>query len=300
MDRFGIPTDRLENRYKFLSARADIHRERGSMPGGSDTELACCATLLVNAGAIALLLDRVPDARARFADAGWIWLKLGLYYGAFLLRLAGRDMRSDRAGLTEDFSWILGSIDDAPETQDGSDVERRRYERSSAESPRQLLSLVQAGYVDADELFGSARLDQKLRTYRSVAVGPAGIPLGAYVELHEAIRLGALTALPGEGSRSRSRPIESLRRLIGRRAELLDAARDDSFHWRMALNPVELIDFDFVALGLTALEHDRDGFARLMVAVESIVADVSRELVLLPFEVAYSLRSDGMERRFTE
>lgn len=137
-----LDSKRLAQRLGFLQGRVRWHDlQIASAQDLKRVNLhdACAATLERDAAAIAMLLGNIPQAKAQLISSGRRWLGLGLFVGAYLMRLGG----SDRGAAAENAAWILAALhkSDDPGQQPAS--HERAFARSAARDPRQLLSIVQ-------------------------------------------------------------------------------------------------------------------------------------------------------------
>lgn len=254
----------LEARLRFLSARIDWHLKRGT----SAMHRACAATLQRDAGAIALILGRVDDAQLRFVAAADLRFQLGFYDGLQLLQFGGPSLRSQPA-FERDLAWVERSLLDA----DRKHEDVPPLAAAASQSPRQLVSVLQA--ADFLDIGGAAGLAaERLQVYAAYPLGVTQISVGAYLKLYFQLREGHLDS----GRRT-------LIAMSSRREELIKAAQLDRFHWRLAQKPGDLIDFDILSLGLTALEHDEHVFEQ----AREIAAEFG-PTGAIPFDAARLLR----------
>ncbi len=271
-DELGLDPDRLAQRFKFLTIRAQAQDKAalvGQTPDRSDMHRACAATLRRDAASIALLLGKIVEARDMFRDAGEALLQLGLFYGQFLMRLSGQKITG---------SWFNDWMQRAMVTPHGTDgetsAELPRFAIASAGTPRQLLSLAQA----APEKSGTGSevryfVQDRLFSYRTLPLGAAGTPLAQYLKVLNALITGDFD----------SKAIDSLTGMAIQRRDLIEAARTDEFHWSRVQQPAEMIDFDLLALGFAAAtNHGADSPAFGIMAERGSAA-------ALPFRLALEL-----------
>lgn len=237
-EQLGLDAARLERRIHFLLDRAEHHDQEANEPSGETADLhrVCAATLRRDAAATAALLGDFDKARGLFVSAGRQWLRLGFYYGLFLLRLTNEDAVE---ATSEETQWIDRSLADEAEDTDAFE---RSFERSTRNAPRQLLSLVQAGAgrVSKGDLGWRAR--NRLSAAGALPIGGTAMPLRSYLKLFDALEHGDW----GPADRDR------LLAQFVQREELIAAAREDHFHWKLAQRPADIIDFDLLALGLAS------------------------------------------------
>jgi hypothetical protein len=272
-EQLGLDPSRLKRRIGFLLDRATQHDEQAiELVGeGGDLHRVCAATLRRDAAATAALLGEIDKAQDLFALAGRQWLGLGFYYGVFLLRLAGAS--KDLMGIAEhgELEWIARSLEGESEPEDSS---KRPFERSARNVPRQLLSLVQAE-VGIPSKTGSSRgqARERLHAANALPVGGTAMPLRGYLKLLDALEQGDM------GRTDRDRLLAQL----VQREEMIAAAREDHFHWRLARKPAEIIDFDFLALGLAVQNAGDD--------MQDTVRELSegRGAASVPFKLARDL-----------
>lgn len=268
----------LRRRLHFLRERARAHDTLiATAPNAARANLhrACAATLRRDAAAVALLVGDIRKAKAELIEAGEDWLRLGLFYGAFLLRLGddGEPSAQDMTG------WIEEAVRNSDGRERGEGA-ARPFANQAAHNPRQLLSLIQAG-IGIDTTLGSAQgiAREHLAAYQGLPLGATGVTLGRYIGVLDALRYGDL------GSRGR----ETLTGLAIRRRELVEAAQQDGFHWRRLHQPAELVDFDLLALGLAASVGGPN------VAEEALgIMGERGGAASLPFELARELGASGL------
>lgn len=274
LSELELDPERFARRITFLVDRAKAHEDRKN-----DLDTACAATLRRDAGALALLLGRSEQARSLFLTAGRQWSELGIYAGYFLMSLGQQSLGQSWFEGEKNLDEIESSLSfDQPVEDTETKIDRRQLRQMSRNSPRQLLSLYQAAGG------GRRRSQRALRLARGAAkrlspsmgspIGTTGIPLGSYLRLYNAL---------GSSDVSQS-DRNSLFALAIRRDELVSAAQADRYHWRLLLKPAELIDFDLLALGITAIEAG--GAARAMLF--STVGERG-PAARLPFEIARDL-----------
>lgn len=273
-DNLQLDPGRLSRRASFLIDRAKVHDDKAAKAGDrslADRHIACAATLRRDAGAIALLIGNVEKAMDLFRSAGRLWAELGLYSGYFLLALAGDESNID-------IGWIERSLDprfdgEPPREEDST----RRYRDRSAQSPRQLLSLIEGLGMAVESKHRRLMLlaRKRLRPSDGVLVGTSNLPIASYLRLFDELR-------GGETSQSLH---DSLLAITIQRQELIAAAQADEYHWRLTQRPAELIDFDLVALGIAAVNGGPIVQSELRAALERANA-ASR----LPFDLAMELR----------
>lgn len=277
-DDLGLDPERLERRISFLIDRAVAHDEFTT-----DLHVACAATLRRDAGAIALLLGRIGEARTLFLAAGQQWADLGVFAGYFLMSLArlssGVPWFESEKGLADVERLLLS---DQPAEKAQIEGDRRQFNAMSINSPRQLLNLFQAASGERHRSERASRLASlaagRLSPNAALQVGTTGVPLAVYLRLYDALARGNLSR----------RDRDSLLALAIRREELILAAQNDRHHWRLLHKPFELIDFDLLALGNSAIEAGHDTEVALFDAIGE------RGLAArLPFELARDLEASS-------
>ena len=267
----------LMARFDFLSKRAEWHLGRPDyrehmVPAASALHLACAATLRRDAGAIAVLLGRMEQARSEFTAAGNIRLQLGFYDGLYLLRLSETSSTLGARAFGDVLPWIERSLSGDEREREGLPP----FATAASRSPRQLISVLQAASAMNSPLGEVAELaSERLQIYAAYLLGVTQTPVERYIKLFSELRRGEL----GDGRKT----------LIGmslKREELIAAAQRDKFHWRLAQKPADLIDMDMLALGLSAIERDEDLFEH----VRSIAEEFG-PTVQVPFDAARLLRT---------
>ena len=239
--------------------------------------MACAATLDRDAGAIALILGQVQEARSAFTSAGYLHLQLGFYDGFYLLRLgdSGSEFRHWAPG--DALSWLERSLHGGERKWDGLPP----FAAAASRSPRQLVSVLQAAGSWNTHLDKAAELASvRLKVYAAYLLGATQTTVESYLNLLKELRVGQL----GGGRRT----------LIGmsvKRVELLSAARRDQFHWRLAQKPADLIDMDLLSIGLTALECKESAFEQ----ARGVAAEFG-PMAQVPFNAARLLRAVPPEK----
>jgi hypothetical protein len=286
----GLDPERLVRHEAFLFDRAASHDKKvyeGEDAGNVDLHRSCAATLLRDAAAIAALRGDGQKAKKSFAEAGARFASLGLFVGFPLLEFS-------RAGAAEE--WISGRedlairIDRAMSHEDEAAPREKTSEPflyASAASPRQMLYLYEALFDirEPDETGGHLRnrLRSTLLSLPGFPVGPTGTPLAQYFGLLDQVAELGQDVETYLASRAR----DTFLSIILRRREQLEAAQSDSWHWKMILNPADLIDLDLVMLGLMVIE--RTGST---LPLDDVVEDRG-ELAALPLRMASLLRSES-------
>lgn len=270
----GLDPDRLERRLRFLLERAAVHDDRGSL-----LDIACAATLRRDAAAVNLLLGQPNQARPLFGKAGRQLADLGVFAGYSLISLSQPTADTSEFVSQDELGEIEQSLSAYSASEpfaQGSD--RMAKLRLSTNSPQQLLKLFQAtrrrrhSPTRASKIAEIASL--RLSANANVLVATVGIPLPIYLRLYDQLSFGEIT--PADRS--------SIMGFSIRRDELMSVARADSYHWRLAQKPADLIDFDLVSLGIAAINAGPKS--------ESLLFDVLGEggvAAHLPFYVAKEL-----------
>lgn len=273
-----LDSKRLVRRLGFLQGRVRWHDlQIASAPDlkRANLHIACAATLERDAAAIAMLLGDIQKAKFQLLSSGWRWMSLGMFVGAYLMRLG----EADRGSAAEATAWIPAALHNAGDPDQQPTGEERPFARSAARDPRQLLSIVQGSIgVQSPLLLAASGARETLSAYRGLPLGAAGIPLGSYLRVLDELQTGDL----GEHGR------ETLTGMAIRRRELIEVARQDGFHWRRLHYPAELIDFDLLALGLAAQAGGEEVRQQAFVIMAERGA-ASR----LPFELARELEEGG-------
>ena len=273
-EALGMEADRLRQKLEFLIDRASTNDEFAGRRRQNALRQAADATLWRDAACVAMLLDDMTAAKKYLKASAQGFLELGLFYGFLLLRLSGEEKSEVDAKTSGDrFAWVrdalrLSESEDSDETRD-----LPPYAQASAQSPYQLLRLVQSG-INFSTLDGDvveiAR--NRLNVYAGLPIGGTGIALGRYMKVQDAFLYGDLD----------DRTKSALSYMAIRRSEMIETAKADEFHWSRALNPYELIDLDMLALGLCLKNR----------AIEDSATSVLRErgkMAAMPFEIAAKL-----------
>ena len=274
----GLDTERLGRRIAFLNDRAEWHNRRET-----DIDQACAATARRDAGILALLLGEVEVAKSSLRDAGRQFTELGLFAGYFLISIVDPEADLSKRDKVDPLSRFDTSDDDqtAEAGRDG-----RPFEIASRNSPRQLLSLYQAMRGGRRRSRSDARIaakaEERLTSVSAAPLGTTGLPLKSYLSLFNTFGVNEPT--------QRDRDI--LFSVVTQREEMISAARNDQFHWRMILKPAELVDLDLLALGLNAIEAGSNSRESLLSSLRH--GDTGGSL---PFLLALDLRNatDGWQ-----
>lgn len=254
----GIEPDRLQQRLAFLQDRAQAHlnalEEVVDVAGErAMLDRACAATLLRDAGCIALLLGWMDDARRLLSEAGRHFLALGMPVGAGLVALADIDQTAEQLSAYEDVVQGARQQWGPAETRERKDRRRPMSERARGE-PRQLLGIMQADWLmvesgKASKMFlDSEAMRIRLDRAGGYAAGATGLSIDSYVRLadefvrHPELNVSEQTWID-----------RSLSIFYAARSENLHTARKDVFHWRMLPRPAELVDLDGTILMILAL-----------------------------------------------
>lgn len=244
----------------------------------------CATTLMRDAASLALLRGDALAATRLFSDAGRRFSDLGLFTGFSLLELGrrgqAREWRRGHEGLDERISAAMPS----DEHMLREESPREPFLVGSAALPGQLLHLYYVLSADQELNAGERgmheRIHAMLKQLPELPVGPTGIPVGRYVDL-----IDEISDMDSNAPRISDRARDIFLSAILRRHEQLDAARNDTRHWNMLLNPTDLIDLNLTALSTMVV--DRIGSAFLL---EEVVGE-REPMVMAPIRAAEMLRS---------
>jgi hypothetical protein len=274
----GLDEERLHRRIGFLQDRAKVHLEQ--VGSRQQMNIACAGSLLRDAAASAILVEKYAEAGALLTQAGSLWVSIGLFSGYALLSMGqSQAWWSDRR---EELHAVSEELADAARPQaDRSRSgrhERRPMMAGSAGSPRQLVDLYQSvrPHMNADPLVRSvtAMARERLTEQSTAQMGATEAPMRSYVHLLDAAVQGDFDVAAGD----------TLTGMVMRRTEQLQAARADEHHWRLALAPAALVDFDLMALATASAD------------ARKTVSEVARHFigrdraVSLPLDAARGLR----------
>lgn len=250
----GLDPDRLQRRIEFLKSRAQAHLEAHE----EMLHRACAATLLRDAACVALLIAQVTNARALLRKAGHQFLSLGLTYGASLIALARPE--TAREEILEYGDVIQGVRHQWSRAEAREGARRTRPMSDTARgSPRQMISLMQAELLMREPFVSEPPSEEEellaaLERSSGHPVGTTGLSVGTYLKIAQwmtersgleppRLRDAAIPQFVGQGFTT----------IAATRAENIQAAMRDSYHWRLLARPAELLDLDTVALALLAL-----------------------------------------------
>jgi hypothetical protein len=269
-----LDAERLQQKLYFLVERATAREALGDDGQQNQLRQAADATLWRDAACVAMLLDDITAAKKYLKASAQRFLKLGLFYGFLLLRLSGEEKSEvDAKSSGYSFAWVRDVLRLSESEKSDGTRDLPPYAQASAQSPYQLLRLVQSGInfstLDGDVVeIARNRLD----VYAGLTIGGTGIALGRYMKVQDAFLYGDLD----------DRTKSALSYMAIRRSEMIETAKADEFHWSRALNPYELIDLDMLALGLCLKNR----------AIEDSATSVLRErgeIAAMPFEIAAKL-----------
>lgn len=289
-----FPPERLELRLEFLLGRAKAHLAdigTAEVPTQDFLPLACAATLYRDAACVALLLNRIREARDLLQKAGTQFLKLGLPVGATLIALAGNPDAESVLKAHNDLLEGARQQWGPKEARERSDFRRPMIDQASSE-PRQLLAMMQADCLwDArrrrDPLVyrRDGPLRMALARNGGHPAGTTGLSIDSYSTVAE-----LLTGSDDFGDDVPEQVAAALSAMMATRAQHLNAARKDSYHWRMLARPAELVDLDAIILMYLATKANGSPKANL----ESFIYRRGFETPLLdaPMQIASSLRKD--------
>jgi hypothetical protein len=277
----GIDRERLERQETFLLDRAKAHDI-----AKDDARLghaACAASLTRDAAAVAVIRGNAERAAGLFGDAGRRFAGLGLFVGYSLLELsrsgAGWNLVSED-GVLAQIQRVLFREEAAPPSESSA----APFLFESMTSPRQLLHLYQA--LSIKSTVGDVRgaLHELILRFPSLSVSTADVPLVRYLALMDEVERMEPRRVDGF-----SRDVgESLFSIFIRREEQMSIARSDTWHWKMLLNPTDVIDPDLMMLSMMMIERtgstaaidriarERGPLVSMPVIAANLLHDVSR------------------------
>lgn len=282
----GVEEDWLRQRVAFLVSRAQNHLEQ---PSEDFRYKACAATLIRDAGCLSLFLGEVVPARRYLVQAGELLLDMGLAAGLPFIAIGdGHQAQEAMLAYEAKVEAVTRRTDDATGPADSS----RAIAALARGSLRSMLSVVQTemlmsrhrlaldgehGFSDSDERRARREGAQRglVERYAGREVGETGLSVGRYMrvaETFEARRSETAKDMP-------ENVIETIELLGRRRAERVEVARRDEFHWRLVPRPAELLDLDSVALMLVVGGRDQDN-------VRGWLGRRGGGIVEAPFEIA--------------
>ena len=246
----GIDRDRLQRRVTFLCSRANAHLEMSLRHEG---HTACAATLLRDAGCVALLLGETTTARDYLREAGHHFLELGLAGGSVLIVLADAKKAAEEL---EAYSDTIEGIRHQRSREEAEVHERRisQMAYTARSSLRQMLSQLQADQLMTEfegrrSMREEYAMAQVLKRNGGYPVGNTGLSIDSY---------RALTDWLTEQRRQPHRRIPdfvnaTIVTLATKRAENIRAAMRDKFNWAKLARPSEILDLDSVVVMFLAL-----------------------------------------------
>jgi hypothetical protein len=271
----GFDGQWLDRRGRFLLDRADAHLRHEDV-----RSRAFAATLLRDAAAIAFMQDDPAYGRKLLAQAGDHFLRLGLPYGMLLSALADGDIGG---GAHLNFMLRVALATAAGQASPSEREDVGPLFAAALHQPEQLLALEATAALMETRfpIIGEGRrMERMLWPFREHPVGPAGVPVAAFMRL---IDLGRGLKQP-QADAPGNVQLDILT-LFAQRGRQLASAAADSHHWRLLLSPAALLDFDMVALFAIWWAHDRQP--------ESMVPNLGDRplpMMTMPLEVARALR----------
>ena len=286
----GVSDDWLRGRVTFLESRGDWHLEERSQDW---RHKLCAATLFRDAGCLLLLLDEVKLGRASLKKAGVLQVEQGLAGGLPLIAMG--DPKLAESAVLNYEELMATATGNSDEVVEGSTHDWRLIAVGAQSSLRSMLSVVQARMLVylynsiMHREYGSKRTqewheqsevarEELVDRYASREVGESGLSVRSYVDMAAALEVRRMGA-SNEVTERVAETVELLGRL---RAQQIEAARRDVFHWGMVPRPAELLDLDSVALMLVAQEEYRDKLRRWL-------GRSSDRMVAAPLEIAVKL-----------
>jgi hypothetical protein len=265
----GLEPDNVLAVMGFLLDRAAAHVDENSSP--SELQLLCAATLRRDAAAIAIILDDYDKAAKLLRTAGYEYMKAGSFYGLALLSVIDtsppwEDFQDRVTGLGRQF---FRPIDD--ET-DGQDEVAERFSAAEAVSALQALSVT----IERDAAKEHLR-HQLSGTFQRFPIH-AGAP-----ELRTPFYFRVLQQASSIDVAARQFAARDLYALSDIRDAELEAAQADEYHWALLLNPSDVVGFDLMFVGLSALRHNQS-LAPMVEAFGELESATA-----LPFKAALNL-----------
>lgn len=275
-ESLGLDSGVLEQRAFFLSRRADWHEEKMNDPELSPRlrfkHTACAATLQRDRASINLLLGKFSAAREDFRNAGSNRIELG-YFDGLLFHHLGASVSSHeelsrwpQVGTWRD--WLEASLW-------GEEINPKGhwpYVVSVNNYPDQLVSLIQLSALGSAVVSDGAigLVYDRLGAFRDYPLGTTRIRVGRYVDILNGIKMG-------EFEECRLKFIA----MLSERQGLIEEGMRDTFHWRQALKPTDLVDFDLLILAMVVLLRDRNLLQDLKRTASQLGAAVG-----VPFDIA--------------
>ncbi len=288
-----FPPERLEHRLRFLLSRAEAHihdLQKSVEPAQDMLPRACAATLYRDAACVALLMERVHEARILLQKSGSQFLTLGLPAGASLIALAGQ----------QDAETILNAHIDvlngarkqrgSSKARGAGDFRHPMIDLARSE-PRQLLAMMQVDWLWYERRRDKSlyRRDEPLRiALRRNGGHPAGTT-GLSIDSYSAVAEWFAEHNDFDGNMP-DHIAALLSAMMATRAEQLHAARKDGYHWRMLARPTELVDLDAIILMYLATKVDGSPKTNLDNVIDR--RRIKTPLLDAPMQIALSLRRD--------
>ena len=237
----GLDDEVLARREAFLVKRARTHSERGE---ADERHRQCAATLLRDAGCVALLGEQTESARLHLMAAGSEFLGLGAACGAALFALAATPA---------EWTQAIEKRDEVARRFFPT-VDEEGVAPTSPMDPREILSFAQADLLiaarDGGENSRLRRVADMQTRDNDAEVGEIGLTVAEYLDM------GA-RGVAGTVSRDSLR--NWLASVWARRRRDIDRAAADVYHWRLLPRPAELLELDSVILLTILLRAGVDG-----------------------------------------
>lgn len=243
----SIDPKRLRDRVGFLRSRAEANLE-----SSSNQKKFYAAILLRDSASVNFLSDKPEDACKDLLESGKLFLELGLAEGAALVALSDTQ---NAYSILEKYSDVTGTSfnqinwDGKNPELEGQNTQMNNLGYGSL---YQIFSLFQAQLllrkVSKFQPFSeSNQLLNALNNYRWHPVGKTGLSFYEYIQIAEWV------------SENPPIPPYPIRQFLDyfhiTRAEYIQTAMEDTYHWRMLLNPTELLDLDMVILLYLSLSN---------------------------------------------
>jgi hypothetical protein len=266
----NLESDDVQAHLKFLLSRATVHDEDES--DEKRLHRLCAATLRRDAAALAIILGKFDDARTLLLLAGSQFLAEQSFYGLALLSLVKTSLPweqlSQRTRILSRRFFREQKVSEEFEPESRADVSRME-----GVAALQALSVLPERDPSKEELWQQLIAEFKVSPVRTGAS-----------ELRTPFYFGALESLASGSKFISGDQLDSdVSALLRIRESELQAAQSDKYNWSMLLNPSDVVGFDMMFIGLSALRRGQslDSIVKRFGGVESPLALPFRAVMFL-------------------
>jgi hypothetical protein len=278
LDRLGLRKDAVASRIRFLTDRANLHRNRANETDSRDSWrrtalFGASGSCTVQAASLAILAGE-DNADFLLQLAANDYLNAESPYGLVVQSLRTPDDDLDSLLFNSPAGMWVREIDDAfresyKEDRKGM-AERDIPINLSAPNQQAYLcmALVSARRVAKEYQEPLKRLIHRLRNHPNIPHGPQGQPLDVQLDIIEAVFDATVNSLAADQSRA----INALRRLASHYAESIQSAQHNDYLWTNLWSPVDYLDIEIVFAARSAARAFENVEMNSIVEPDSIAA----------------------------